>query len=73
MGLFDIFRKKKEEETVEAAPQVKEEVSTLPKCIFCGSEIHEKPQKFNYGGKVSLLHKRCFRKIRRHPERYASL
>ena len=71
MGLLSWFKaKKKEPETpvkLEETPAQEEPAqANLPICDLCQEQIHEKPAA--WAGAV--MHKKCMRKVRRHPERY---
>ena len=74
MGLLSWFKaKKKELEAEKVEPSVEETPAqeepaqaNLPLCDLCGEQIHEKPTV--WAG--ATMHKKCMRKIRRHPEKY---
>lgn len=76
MGLLSWFKARKAEEIKEEpkTPEKLEETpapeepaqADLPLCDLCGEQIHEKPTVWA----SATMHKKCMRKIRRHPEKY---
>lgn len=82
MGIFDIFkRKKKPEEPKEEKEIEEEELVTRMQpqpdaeytCDLCGYDIPKGLQRiFKQNNQKKHFHKKCLRKIRKHPERYGA-
>lgn len=67
MGIFDIFKRKKEEKKEEIKEQEKkEEKKIIGTCVYCNQPIYEddKYKTVTYQGKSYLIHIRCFRKAK---------